>query len=131
MSRHAGLVGGGRGFELHVCVYSLWCVTALLVSGCWEGLLSSDLSGVISKPLSMLSGLSKLTKGKSQALGCRLKIVIICFYFIYLLNVYLFILRESARAQEGEEQRERETQNPNQAPGSELSAQSPMRGSDP
>ena len=29
----------------------------------------------------------------------------------------------------GEEQRERETQNPKQAPGSELSAQSPMQGS--
>ena len=28
-------------------------------------------------------------------------------------------------------QRERETQNPKQAPGSELSAQSPMRGSNP
>ena len=31
----------------------------------------------------------------------------------------------------GEGQRERETQNPKQAPGSELSAQSPMRGSNP
>ena len=30
----------------------------------------------------------------------------------------------------GDGQRERETQNPKQAPGSELSAQSPMRGSD-
>ena len=28
-------------------------------------------------------------------------------------------------------QRERETQNPKQAPGSELSAQSPVQGSDP
>ena len=32
--------------------------------------------------------------------------------------------------QAGEGQRERETQNPKQAPGSELSAQSWMRGSD-
>ena len=31
--------------------------------------------------------------------------------------------------QAGEGQREREMQNPKQAPGSELSAQSPMRGS--
>ena len=31
----------------------------------------------------------------------------------------------------GEGQRERETQNPQQAPGSELSAQSPMRGLEP
>ena len=29
----------------------------------------------------------------------------------------------------GERERERETQNPKQAPGSELSAKSPMRGS--
>ena len=29
----------------------------------------------------------------------------------------------------GEEQKERETQNPRQAPGSELSAQSPIQGS--
>ena len=32
---------------------------------------------------------------------------------------------------EGEGQRERETENPKQAPGSELSAQSPTRGSNP
>ena len=31
--------------------------------------------------------------------------------------------------QAGEGQKERETQNPNQAPGSELSAKNPMRGS--
>ena len=31
----------------------------------------------------------------------------------------------------GKRQRERETQNPKQAPGSELSAQSPTRGSNP
>ena len=35
------------------------------------------------------------------------------------------------RAWVGEEKRERETQNPKQAPGSELPAQSPMRGSNP
>ena len=37
--------------------------------------------------------------------------------------------RQRDRAQMGEGQRERETQNPKQAPGSELSAQSPMQGS--
>ena len=37
--------------------------------------------------------------------------------------------RERNRVQAGEGQRARETQNPKQALGSELSAQSPMRGS--
>ena len=41
----------------------------------------------------------------------------------------LFILRHRETAQAGEGQRERETQNPKQALGSELSAQSLMRGS--
>ena len=43
-----------------------------------------------------------------------------------LLKMFIF---ERKRMQVGEGQRERETQNPKQAPGSELSAQSPMRGS--
>ena len=38
---------------------------------------------------------------------------------------------ERDREQAGEGQRERETQNPKQAPGSELSAQSPMQGLNP
>ena len=46
----------------------------------------------------------------------------------FFANVYL-ILRETARAWAGEEQTERGTQNPKQAPGSELSAQSPTQGS--
>ena len=37
--------------------------------------------------------------------------------------------RERDRVQVGEGQRQRETQNARQAPGSELSAQSPTRGS--
>ena len=37
--------------------------------------------------------------------------------------------RERVSTQVGEGARERETQNPKQAPGSELSAQSPTRGS--
>ena len=39
--------------------------------------------------------------------------------------------RESTRMSWGGAERERETQNPKQALGSELSAQSPMRGSNP
>ena len=50
------------------------------------------------------------------------------YSFFFFLNVYLF-LRD--REQAGEEQRERETQNPKQAPGSDLSAQSLTRGSNP
>ena len=43
--------------------------------------------------------------------------------------MFLFIFEtERDRAQAGEEQRERETQNPRQAPGSERSAKSPTRG---
>ena len=43
---------------------------------------------------------------------------------------YLFIFeRERDRMQAGEGQRARETQNPKQAPGSELSTQSPTQGS--
>ena len=51
------------------------------------------------------------------------------------INVLVFLMfiseAERDRARVGEGQRERETQNPKQAPGSELSAQSPMRGSNP
>ena len=47
-------------------------------------------------------------------------------YFFY---VYSFLRdTERERVQEGVGQREREVQNPKQAPGSELSAQSPMQG---
>ena len=48
------------------------------------------------------------------------------------INVYLFVKkREKDRAQAGEKQRERETQNVKQTPGSELSAQSLTRGLNP
>ena len=47
---------------------------------------------------------------------------------LIVFNVYLF-LSERDRARAGEEQRERETQNIKQAPGCELSAQSPTWGS--
>ena len=52
-------------------------------------------------------------------------------FFLLLLffgNVYLF-LRETDRVQVGEGQREEETQNLKQTPGSELSARSPTQGS--
>ena len=39
--------------------------------------------------------------------------------------------RERDRVCAGEGQRERKAQNPKQVPGSELSAQSPMQGSNP
>ena len=46
-----------------------------------------------------------------------------------ILYIYLFLRdRERDRAQVGEGQREKEVQNLKQAPGSELSAQSLMRG---
>ena len=49
------------------------------------------------------------------------------FYFI-LSNVYFTFERERTRVWAGEGQRERETQTLKRVPGSELSAQSPMRG---
>ena len=50
--------------------------------------------------------------------------------FMHFFNIYLF-LRDRGRAGAGEEQRERETQNPRQAPGSEPSAQGPGAGLEP
>ena len=43
--------------------------------------------------------------------------------------MFILFLRNRDRTWVGEGHRERETQNPKQAPGSELSAQSLMRGS--
>ena len=52
------------------------------------------------------------------------------FFFNFFFNVFLFIFgTERDRAWMGEGQRERETQNRKQAPGSEPSAQSLTRGS--
>ena len=48
------------------------------------------------------------------------------FFFFNFLSVYLFW--GDREAEWGEGQRERETPNPKQPPGSELSAQSPARG---
>ena len=49
------------------------------------------------------------------------------FVCVCLLNVYSF-LRETEHERGRGRERERETQNPKRAPGSELSAQSPMQG---
>ena len=52
----------------------------------------------------------------------------LCFC-LFFFNVYLFLRERARQSANGEGQRERETQNLKQALGSELSAQSPMRGS--
>ena len=50
--------------------------------------------------------------------------------FFLFISIYLFLReRERDRVQAGEGQRERETQNLKHAPGSELSAQNQMQGS--
>ena len=54
--------------------------------------------------------------------------------FLHLKQFFTFIFerereREGERGRGGGAERERETQNPKQAPGSELSAQSPTWGS--
>ena len=46
------------------------------------------------------------------------------------MSIY-FLERDRDRVRVGEGQRERETENPKQAPGSELSAQSPKQDSNP
>ena len=45
--------------------------------------------------------------------------------------MFYFIFETETEHEQEEGQRDRETQNPKQAPGSELSAQSPMRGLNP
>ena len=52
------------------------------------------------------------------------------FFLKIFFNIYSF-LRVRQHVSGGQVERERKTQNPRQAPGSELSAQSPMRGSNP
>ena len=51
------------------------------------------------------------------------------FFKTIFFNVYSFF--DGDRARVGEGQREREAQDPKQAPGSEPSARSPTRGSNP
>ena len=65
------------------------------------------------------------------ARSSQLRVFLFLFLLIYF-NVLMFIFgREKERERAGEGQRAREIQNPKQAPGSELSAQSPTRGSNP
>ena len=52
------------------------------------------------------------------------------YFFNFFFNVYLFLRQRETEHERGRV-RERETQNWKQAPGSELSAQSRMRGSNP
>ena len=55
-----------------------------------------------------------------------------CFFFKKVFfNDYSFFERDRQSISRGGAERETETQNPKQAPGSELSAQSPTRGSNP
>ena len=57
-------------------------------------------------------------------------LVIVLFVFKMFFNVYFWEReRERGRVRAGEGQRDRKTQNPKQAPGSELSAQNPTWGS--
>ena len=51
------------------------------------------------------------------------------FSFNFCKCLFIFERQRETGHKRGEEQRERETQNPKQAPASELSAQSPTRGS--
>ena len=48
---------------------------------------------------------------------------------LIFFNIYLFLRKGETECEWGDGQRERKRQNPKQAPGSELLAQSPMWGS--
>ena len=50
-------------------------------------------------------------------------------FLIFFFKIHSFLRQRETEHERGEGKRERETQNPKQAPGSELSAQSLMRGS--
>ena len=68
----------------------------------------------------------------SNLLTARLPLSILFVFLIkkIFFNVYLFLRqRETGHEGGGGSERERETQNLEQAPGSELSARSPTRGS--
>ena len=52
-------------------------------------------------------------------------------FFFNFSPLFTFERQRQTEHEQGEKQRERETQNPKQAPGSEVSAQSPTRGSNP
>ena len=58
-----------------------------------------------------------------------LPLILNAIYLFMYVFMYLFIERGRERVQAGEGQRKKETQNSKQAPGSEVSAQSLMWGS--
>ena len=60
---------------------------------------------------------------------CVWKKLIINLHFIFFFNVLFYFWDRERQSMNGEGQRERETQNRKQAPGSEPSAQSLTRGS--
>ena len=67
----------------------------------------------------------KIKKKTRTYLNKHVELKKIFFYF------YLFLRDRERQRMRGEGQGARETQNPKQAPGSELSVQSPTRGLDP
>ena len=78
------------------------------------------------KPVSLMRSQEENVEGMSHAFRGRDLIV---FIFEKILKIFIQFLRERDRMQVGKGQRERETQNLKQAPGSERSAQSPTWGS--
>ena len=62
----------------------------------------------------------------------KVELKALCIHGTTYINFFLMFVfeRQGDRAQVGEGQKERETQKPKQAPGSELSAQSPTWGWD-
>ena len=61
---------------------------------------------------------------------CPFELFVVCTFIFIIFLMFIYFLRERERdtMRAREEQRERETQIPKQAPGSELSAQSPRQG---
>ena len=94
----------------------------------------------VQPPHSNVSYGAKVSGVWTRALGRRKRSLRLLFMFrllpnfFYFLNFFFFFLRLFLRQRETEHERgrvrERETQNLKEAPGSELSAQSPMPGSD-
>ena len=72
---------------------------------------------------------SKIVRFSSQLLPASFLFYLFIFNFCFKCSS--IFETEGDRAQVGEGQRERETQNPEQAPGSELSAPSLMAGLEP
>ena len=66
-------------------------------------------------------------KGEQMDTSC---VALSTFFFFLILFLHLFVFERQSTGGGGAE-REGETQNPKQAPGSELSAQSPRRGPEP